>query len=555
MGPISSIILKKFRPTAPSTGDPRHPRHPGRRAAPVRDPLFVSLRNTGVMDPGSRTYVLGGDDGEAPTPLSLSPCLAGEVVCLLVQASQPFSGRERYFRPFFSHTLEVSYVSGCVALYIGATMQTRQLPRLISTSSERSQKILLLLLAALFGALVFYLLMIVFPRMSLMWGYSGIKRVFYEDLGWSDALSSIVALIGSFLNAILWLPLVLGTIRIATRKFDPVRTVPFFLIWFAVYGYAPLLHAMYGTEQCANQRTGKPIKWYVADTGGKITLYDSPGFDSAGSPKRPATAQICRIIQAQKAGLRPQQIKDDPRYIKFFDELTAQPRVWYSKISDSQIDLFDAEGVHPATGEPLWPITKAVAQEAQAGALERAARAERAARLAAEQDDIAKKESARRQLVGIFDVDSYENGTVIIAIKPRKNDEISSQTAKLVQQAFSSRLRRKDIRVDEFRPAVYSAGHIDALVNGNSQSLSATGLLPKLRAALVGTLDTQCRSASEVAGIVSCTVSVQLRIVLPDGKSSLSELSVTGAGGSAAQAAVRAAELLSERHPEILDEV
>lgn len=42
--------------------------------------------------------------------------------------------------------------------------------------------------------------------------------------------------------------------------------------------------------------------------------------------------------------------------IQFFDPLTAEPKIWYHKSADGQIELFDSNGYHPQYKEKLQPI-------------------------------------------------------------------------------------------------------------------------------------------------------------------------------------------------------
>lgn len=82
-----------------------------------------------------------------------------------------------------------------------------------------------------------------------------------------------------------------------------------FASWMLVYGHAPLLHALLGTDACVNQRTGAPLKWYIESADGEITLFDSGGYDSAsGVEKRPATPEICAAFARQKVNARPRRI-------------------------------------------------------------------------------------------------------------------------------------------------------------------------------------------------------------------------------------------------------
>lgn len=414
------------------------------------------------------------------------------------------------------------------------------------------------IIAAAIGAILFYAVVIVFPRFSLLYGYSGVKRLLYEDLSLSEAWSSFFALIGSFIYAILWLPLLRLTLHVVLWKFDPLKTARAFVAWIVIYGHVPLLHALFGSEVCFNQRTGEPLKWYVIQPGGQIVLYDSPGFDAAGVQKRPATVQICRVLQLQKKGLRPREVSDDPRYVKFFDEVTGQPRIWYSKGKDGQIRLFDGEGTNPSDGQILNPITRDVIREVQEQAIAKQAEAERALQLKAEEDrreadrkESQAKEDARKRLVSLFDTASYSPGVVILGAISRTGNSTSALAASRVQNVLLGILGRKGIPVDEFRSRVYADGYFKTMFDGNAAVLAEVGLAQKMRAAILAKIDTSCRPAT--SDLTSCIVTVEVRILNASGNSFLRSISETGAGATAEQAVVRATELVAERHADVFD--
>jgi hypothetical protein len=411
-------------------------------------------------------------------------------------------------------------------------------------------------IAAAAGALIFYGAAIVFPRVFLFSGYDGLKQFFYEQLGvQSDAWATLFARVVSFIYAVTWGPFLLRTSRILFGRFSIRRAIAAFIPFIVLYGSLPLLSAIYGTDVCFNQRTGQPIKWYVVLPGGEIVLRDSPGFDKNGEERRPATIQVCRAQEAQRRGVRPHLITDDPRKVTFFDGITGQPRVWYYRSADGRIDLFDNEGTDPLHGEVLLPITKDVVEEVGGQAAAKEAQAQQVVRLANERAQAEAKEKARKDLIELFGVTSYASGVVIVGAAPRQKDEVSTGAANQVLSTLVKSLRAKGLDVDVFRPKVYSTGQFELLTNGNAEVLSDVGLAQKMRAAVVAVVDAGCHPSSELSGIVSCTVSAQVRLITPSGNGSLRQLSETGAGETQAQAVTRAAELMAERHPNLLDGV
>jgi hypothetical protein len=92
-------------------------------------------------------------------------------------------------------------------------------------------------------------------------------------------------------------------------------------------------------------------------------------------------------------------------------------------------------------------------------------------------------------------------------------------------------------------------------MHGSAAVLTEVGLSQKMRAALLAKVNAACRPSSGISELTNCTVTVEARLLSPSGKGAFFTLSETGAGATSEQAISRAVELLSERHPEILDGV
>jgi hypothetical protein len=159
------------------------------------------------------------------------------------------------------------------------------------------------------------------------------------------------------------------------------------------------------------------------------------------------------------------------------------------------------------------------------------------------------------ELKAVFDVASYRNGVLIIGLISSQGSKLSDEATKQLLMEVASTARRSGFVVDEFRPAVYSAGYFDTLMNGKVAILSQIGLAQKMRAALLGSVEADCQPASEVIGVTSCTLSLALRVILANGQTSLHRLRETGAGLDTSRALNRAAELILERHTEIFSGV
>lgn len=209
----------------------------------------------------------------------------------------------------------------------------------------------IVLLAANGGALVFLF--------NLLFGFAKQYEFFYQTMGMDDAWSTVLARLMQFVTALGWVPLLIYFPR---RRLD-LQNVGIFLLGFlAIYVANPLLKAVAGNDVCFDQKTGQPIKWYVIEGDGKITLYDSDGFDRSGVRKRITTTQICQTYYAQKHGALPRLLTADPKTLVFFNP-DGSARIWYDRDAVGKYRLFDAPGFDPNTGVKLAPVTPQVRDE------------------------------------------------------------------------------------------------------------------------------------------------------------------------------------------------
>jgi hypothetical protein len=119
-----------------------------------------------------------------------------------------------------------------------------------------------------------------------------------------------------------------------------------------------------GSDECFNQGTGTPMKWYVGEPNGEVTIFNSGGFDIVtGAEKQPVTPEICAGFAKQENKGRPRRITANVRDIGFFDPSSGRTRVWYSRGADGSYELFDSRGSNPITSEPLLPVTKKIIAE------------------------------------------------------------------------------------------------------------------------------------------------------------------------------------------------
>lgn len=112
-----------------------------------------------------------------------------------------------------------------------------------------------------------------------------------------------------------------------------------------------------------NPLTSAPEKCVVLYNG-KQTYYDLvPGQEFQTDPTNgrrciPVTPELAIKLTRQA----PKRIAGDSD-IEFFDPATGYHKVWFARMSDNTIELFDNEGFHPTTSEELLPITREVGAE------------------------------------------------------------------------------------------------------------------------------------------------------------------------------------------------
>jgi len=117
----------------------------------------------------------------------------------------------------------------------------------------------------------------------------------------------------------------------------------------------------YGSKEHLFGPNGNAIKCYVLTKDG-VHYSEHPGIDpETGRVCRAITPQIVGKLRAYEKGLKPHRLANQNP--AFFDVLTGEPIVWYTKLADGQIELFDLMGYHPDTGEELLPITRAIADK------------------------------------------------------------------------------------------------------------------------------------------------------------------------------------------------
>ncbi len=231
-----------------------------------------------------------------------------------------------------------------------------------TASSERSRAWLLVPILAFIAAavlLAFWFLPRFYAVYQLFWSQSSTHELFYEQLGFSEAWSSFIAVVFAFFYTLVWIPLAAWTIHLLAWNFNWRQLFVAVVCWVVAYGNSPLAHALLDHDVCFNQKTGQPLKWYTVQLNGEIVLSDSPGFDpTTGQRKQPVTSEICDAYKQQSIGRRPRKVTLEIQGPKLVDE-AGRPLAWYHKDSTGKIDVYNAPGVALGAQSLLMPITKA----------------------------------------------------------------------------------------------------------------------------------------------------------------------------------------------------
>lgn len=215
---------------------------------------------------------------------------------------------------------------------------------------------LLVMLAAVALLIFLYFAPRAFAIYQLYWSQSGIRSLLHDELGFSEAWSSFIAVVFSFFYALAWIPLIGWTVHILGWNFNWKQFGLAFVCWIVAYGHSPLAHAVLGQDICFNQRTGHPLKWYVIRSNGEVQLFDSGGYDpQLGQEKLPVTSEICSIHQNQLRGVTTKRILGNLSDVKLVGS-RSETRVWFYETTEGTIELFDSPGFHPKTHALLTPV-------------------------------------------------------------------------------------------------------------------------------------------------------------------------------------------------------
>ena len=387
---------------------------------------------------------------------------------------------------------------------------------------------------------VIFIIFTFLPGFTYWWSIRGFYRLFFDDLGFDRQWSGLFSVIFGFIYAAL-LPLTLRWFIFGggwiDRRWPGRRWLYGFLFSTIAFGTTPILHAIFEIDNACrfDQRTGKPLMYFVVRPGGEIVFSDSPGVDPAtGIPRQPCASAVASVIQRQRKGLVPHRIVSDPRQLTYFDRITGRPLIWYFRGKTGEYRLFDAEGFDPETGQALQPVTNTIVSEIEN---------ERAS--VESQADV-------NFLSDLFGTSAYPPFEVIIGIAAQENaSEESQKAANMLTIKIISFLQEKKIGADQLRYGVYKSKYWDGLINGDGVALDKAGLTKKSRAVVVGTATSDCKPIESIPGLISCEVTTNIRVFKNGDKSLLFYSEYAGSGATADDAINNAVERIVEEDANI----
>lgn len=123
------------------------------------------------------------------------------------------------------------------------------------------------------------------------------------------------------------------------------------------------------TFELFSKVNGAPTAWYYRAPNGAIEVFDAPGFHPTTSEALQAmTAEVAAELKKSAnpgVDIRPSGVHEitDLTNTPLFDSVDGKPNVWFYRDGEGRITIYDRDGYHPKTGEPLQPLTPEIALE------------------------------------------------------------------------------------------------------------------------------------------------------------------------------------------------
>jgi len=241
-------------------------------------------------------------------------------------------------------------------------MERGEFERMFRAMSGKFGRFVVIAVCVILGLLFFALVIRVLTGYAV---FSYLTGKLITSFGLDTGLAHLIASYLTIITMLIVIPLVLSLILGYRKKELALLATAFFVVGgLAMY--------FVSSSIVFNRATGEPVLCYIKTIHGfKVGGADSEGecgFD-------PETGEKFKLFDKASAAeyrlwLKGGGIKTSPvEEGEYFDLLTGKPIVWYALRDEKKVALFSLPGFDPLTGNPLFPITKDVAEKIVRGEL------------------------------------------------------------------------------------------------------------------------------------------------------------------------------------------
>jgi hypothetical protein len=393
-------------------------------------------------------------------------------------------------------------------------------------------------------------------------------------ISWMNGMYVVIISLLCFLGLVVAFPIVMLT-QLAFEKVTPIRKTALFLVgvlfWFlivAVYFYLvpvwnspafiPLIFILFvifslgwiGFRIRINPKLVyglvfiifilMTVSFFVPKTrmalGTLLEIIDRNLSEIITSPSRPS----------QKPLLVPSRVEinsiEKLKNLHFFDPITGESKIWYSKGTNGRFELFDASGFHPQSREKLKPVTTKdeVAQIVKY--------------FEAELTEGRPKPEINRRLLEFNSlvnrkVTTYPNKpNVAIVIESRKTESGVSPESTLYDLLRTDKV---NMILNLFKEELFkSKDFFREIYDGNTELLKEADAMSKIDYLILGKLNYSLQKGSGIdRDLISCNINFSYKIINKNAEVIRSDnISVIGPGFSEDAALQRGLEMLSEKY-------
>lgn len=260
---------------------------------------------------------------------------------------------------------------------------------------------------------------------------------------------------------------------------------------------------------------------YCAQTWEGLKVFDDPVKDSVtGIQALPCSTQ--QIVDYERAKnpsqlIGPQRIRiADARTFPFFDNVTHNPRYWYSKSGSGEYEVFDQGGYNPGTNVALKPIDEAVREDM--------------IRLQGEREDT-QRQANQAAFVGKYlnPGSPHRLGSKQAAILVFSDDQKQLRSIEqLVGHAISD--RGFTPVASFFKPAFVNEGRAGRLFAGDWDESTQLGLANRVGVIILGHATVSASESTQFDGLLSTRVSLELKCFNPSHQTSCGSRSFDSIG-------------------------